>query len=50
VHGKIRDQASWLLGRVYLLDRRLIEVVALGPDEELPKEVAQTFVQSLRAD
>lgn len=50
VHGKVRDQSSWLLGRVYLLDRRLIEVVALGPDEELPKEVAQTFVQSLRAD
>jgi len=50
VRGKVRDSSSWLLGRVYLLDRRLIEVVALGPDDELSEEIAKTFVQSLRAD
>jgi len=50
VRGKVRDEASWLLGRVYLLDRRLIEAVALGPDDELTADVAKTFVQSLRAD
>lgn len=50
VRGKVRDSASWLLGRVYLLDRRLIEAVAVGPDDELSADVAKTFVQSLRAD
>jgi hypothetical protein len=50
VRGKVRDNASWLLGRVYLLDRRLIEAVALGPDDELTPDVAKMFVQSLRAD
>lgn len=50
VRGKVRDSTSWLLGRVYLLDRRLIEAVALGPDDELSADVAKTFVQSVRAD
>jgi hypothetical protein len=50
VRGKVRDNASWLLGRVYLLDRRLIEAVALGPEGELTADVAKMFVQSLRVD
>ena len=50
VHGMVANTPSWLLGRVYLLGNQLIEVVALGREDELDRDSAQTFVQSVRAD
>ncbi|MDX3906310.1 MAG: hypothetical protein QHC78_11530 [Pigmentiphaga sp.] len=50
VHGTVANTPSWLLGRVYLLGNHLIEVVALGREDELPRDAAETFVQSARAD
>jgi hypothetical protein len=50
VHGHVGDTPSWLLGRVYVLGNMMIEVVAEGRESELPAEMAQTFVQSVRAD
>jgi len=50
VHGTVANAPSWLLGRVYLLGNHLIEVVALGREDELPRDAAETFVQSARAD
>jgi hypothetical protein len=50
IHGQVADKPSWLLGRVYVLGNMMIEVVAVGTEKALPREAAQTFVQSLRAD
>lgn len=50
VHGTAANMPSWMLGRVYVLGNHLIEVVALGREDELPREAAETFVQSVRAD
>lgn len=50
IHGTVAATPSWLLGRVYLLGDRLIEVVAVGREDELPREVAENFMQSVRAD
>ncbi len=50
VRGEVGGQPSWLLARVYLLDRRVIEVVAIGPNDRLPEAAARDFVQSVRAD
>jgi len=50
VHGTVANTPSWLLGRVYLLGDHLIEVVALGREDELDRDAAETFVRSVRAD
>lgn len=50
VHGAVAESPAWLLGRVYVIGNTLIEVVALGPESALPRDVAETFVQSVRAD
>ncbi|GAA4341938.1 hypothetical protein GCM10023144_43250 [Pigmentiphaga soli] len=50
VHGTVADSPAWLLGRMVVLGDMLIEVIALGNEADLPRDVAQTFVQSLRAE
>lgn len=50
VHGAVAMSPSWLLGRVYVLGDSLIEVVALGPEDQLTPDVAKTFMDSVRAD
>lgn len=48
LHGTPHEQPSWLLARILLVGNRLIEVAAVGPEDELSAEVARTFVDSLR--
>jgi len=48
LHGTPNEQPAWMLARILLLGDRLIEVAAVGPEADLEREAAQTFVESLR--
>lgn len=48
LHGTPNEQPSWILARILMVGNRLIEVAAVGPEAELPADVARSFVDSLR--
>lgn len=48
VHGEPGGKPAWLLARVVLVGNRLIEVAAIGPEDELTTQTARTFVDSVR--
>lgn len=47
VHGKLGDQPSWLMARVWVTDTMLIEAVASGTEKTLPYQRAREFVHSV---
>lgn len=48
LHGEPADTPTWMLARVLLVENRLIEVAAVGPEKALTPDAARTFVDSLR--
>ncbi len=48
VYGTPAGEPMWLMGRVLVVGDRLIDVVALGPEKRLSRDVALTFLNSVR--
>ncbi|MBO9353282.1 hypothetical protein GG851_04705 [Bordetella petrii] len=48
VHGQAGQQPGWLLARVWVTDTMLIDAVAAGTAQSLPKERAQEFVRGVK--
>lgn len=48
LHGLPNEQPAWILARILLVGNRLIEVAAVGPQDELSADVAHSFVNSVR--
>lgn len=48
VHGQAGQQPGWLMARVWLTDTMLIDAVAAGTEQSLPRERAQEFVRSVK--
>lgn len=48
IHGKAGGHSVWALGRVWVRQGLLVEVVATGSEQGLPAEPAREFVHSLR--
>jgi len=49
LHGGASPAPAWLLARVFIMGDQLVQVIALGSEGVLTREVAETFVQSIRA-
>nr|WP_050978304.1 hypothetical protein [Bordetella petrii] len=48
VHGQAGHKPGWLLARVWVTDTMLIDAVAAGTPDSLPKERAQEFVRAVK--
>lgn len=49
LHGGSSPAPAWMLARVFILGDQLIQVIALGSEGVLTRELAETFVHSIRA-
>jgi len=48
VRGRAGKQAGWLMARVWVTDTMLIDAVAAGTEQSLPRERAQEFVRAVK--
>ncbi|MCD0505763.1 hypothetical protein [Bordetella petrii] len=48
VRGKVGQKAGWLMARVWVTDTMLIDAVAAGSQQTLPRERAQEFVRAVK--
>ncbi|MBV7484552.1 hypothetical protein [Bordetella sp. BOR01] len=48
VRGQAGQQPGWLMARVWVTDTMLIDAVAAGTEQTLPRERAQEFVRAVK--
>ena len=48
VEGKLKDAGAFVHGRLYLVDQRLYQVIAMGRKGEVPQAVVNRFLNSFR--
>lgn len=48
IHGQAGERPGWILARVWVTDTLLVDAVAAGSPQGLPRERAQEFVQAVK--